>query len=806
MGPEDIEALVDEVHALRAENQRLRSLLGLDEPSRHEVAAPWEPTLFVDSDRQDLKSDVSADSPAEAKIALFRLLFAGREDVHALRWESARTGKTGWSPAVVGGWANAKKPGRAYLPLDEGVVESHLAGESHLGLYPLRRGDECRLLACDFDGKGWVLDALAYLDAAAAIGVPVALERSRSGEGAHTWTFFSGPVPASAARRLGVHILRQAMELRAELDLSSYDRLFPTQDFVPKGSFGNLIALPLQGECRRQGNTVFLDPASLEPYEDQWTFLASIPRMSPEAVEALETTLAPVVAGPDDTKYRPQPVRGAPQKPPEVIRAVSGAMLAIDRIGVPPALVAALKHLASLHNPEYYEKERLRFSTWNTPRFLRCYRETIGELLLPRGIADQAARMVGEAGSNLEVTDACSSPTSIDVTLRAELSDRQRSALDALIPHHLGVLVAPPGSGKTVIACGVIAHRRLPTLIVVDRQPLVEQWRDRLGEHLGMATKEIGQLGGGRNKAKGAIDIAMAQSLARREDLGEIAKAYGLVIVDECHHVPAVTFERVVREMPVRHWLGLTATPYRRDHLEKLITMYCGAERHRMTPDHDENLRVERVLVTHPTGHEQSGDEELSIQAVFRGLVEDDERSRQICGDVAAAIEVQRNCLVLTQWTEHLETLSGELHRLGIEAIVMRGGMGKKARASALAEMQAQASAGGLALLATGSFLGEGFDLPQLDTLFLAFPLAFKGRIVQYVGRVLRPTAGKSKVEVHDYVDINVPVLARMQAKRLPAYASLGFALDNTARSPSKVKTTDSPNLRPHDGRISGTH
>ncbi len=802
MGPEDIEALVDEVHALRAENQRLRSLLGLDEPSRHEVAAPWEPTLFVDSDRQDLKSDVSADSPAEAKIALFRLLFAGREDVHALRWESARTGKTGWSPAVVGGWANAKKPGRAYLPLDEGVVESHLAGESHLGLYPLRRGDECRLLACDFDGKGWVLDALAYLDAAAAIGVPVALERSRSGEGAHTWTFFSGPVPASAARRLGVHILRQSMELRAELDLSSYDRLFPTQDFVPKGSFGNLIALPLQGECRRQGNTVFLDPASLEPYEDQWTFLASIPRMSPEAVAALEKTLAPVVAGPDDTKYRPQPARGAPQKLPEVIRAVSGAMLAIDRIGVPPALVAALKHLASLHNPEYYEKERLRFSTWNTPRFLRCYRETIGELLLPRGIADQAARMVGEAGSNLEVTDACSSPTSIDVTLRAELSDRQRSALDALIPHHLGVLVAPPGSGKTVIACGVIAHRRLPTLIVVDRQPLVEQWRDRLGEHLGMATKEIGQLGGGRNKAKGAIDIAMAQSLARREDLGEIAKAYGLVIVDECHHVPAVTFERVVREMPVRHWLGLTATPYRRDHLEKLITMYCGAERHRMTPDHDENLRVERVLVTHPTGHEQSGDEELSIQAVFRGLVEDDERSRQICGDVAAAIEVQRNCLVLTQWTEHLEALSGELHRLGIEAIVMRGGMGKKARASASAEMQVQASAGGLALLATGSFLGEGFDLPQLDTLFLAFPLAFKGRIVQYVGRVLRPTAGKSKVEVHDYVDINVPVLARMQAKRLPAYASLGFPLDKTARSPSKVKTTDSPNLRPQDGRI----
>ncbi len=295
--------------------------------------------------------------------------------MYALRWESAKTGKKGWSPSVVGGWANAKKPGRAYLPINEEVVESHLAGESHLGLFPLRRGDECRLLVCDFDGTGWVLDALAYLDAAAAIGVPVALERSRSGEGAHTWTFFSGPIPAATARRLGVHILRQAMEVRAELDFSSHDRLFPTQDFVPKGSFGNLIAFPLQGACRRQGNTVFLDPASLEPYEDQWAFLASIPRMSPEAVDALEKSLAPVVAGPDDTRYR-RPIGGAQQKPPEVIRAVSGAMLAIDRIGVPPALVAALKHLASLHNPEHYEKERLRFSTWSTPRFLRRYGET----------------------------------------------------------------------------------------------------------------------------------------------------------------------------------------------------------------------------------------------------------------------------------------------------------------------------------------------------------------------------------------------------------------------------------------------
>ena len=774
-----VQSLEAEIQTLRAENDRLRSLLGLDQPNRQQTTQPWEPTLFVETQHEASKARIDKNSPAELKVALFRSLFSGRDDVYALRWESARSGKAGWSPAVVGGWANAKKPGRQYVPLSEEVIESHLAGEIHVGLYPLCRGDECRLLACDFDGTGWVLDALAYLDAAAAVGVPVMLERSRSGDGAHTWTIFSGPVPAASARRLGVHILREAMEVRAELDLSSYDRLFPTQDFVPKGSFGNLIALPLQGECRRQETTVFLDPATLEPYEDQWAFLASVPRMSPEALVQLEKALAPVAAGPDDTRYRRPRTSSSTQKPPDVIPAVSGAMLEIDRIGVPPALLAALKHLASLHNPDYYEKERLRFSTWNTPRFLRCYGETIDRLHLPRGIRDQAVRMVADAGSTLDVVDSCGTPDQIDVSLQADLTDRQERALDALVPHDLGVLVAPPGSGKTVIACALIAQLRLPTLVVVDRQPLVEQWRERLGQHLGMAPKEVGQLGGGRNRAKGIIDIAMAQSLARREDLSDITARYGLVVVDECHHVPAVTFERVVRQIPVRHWLGLTATPYRRDHLEKLITMYCGPERHRMNTDEPEGLKIERVVIAHMTAHEQAGGEDIGIHEVFRAIVEDDERSAQICDDITRAVEIGRNCLVLAQWTEHVEKLSAELRSRGMDTVVMRGGMGKKARTAATSEMQTKASKGGLVLVATGSFLGEGFDFPDLDTLFLAFPLAFKGRIVQYVGRILRPTATKSKVEVHDYVDVNVPVLSRMHTKRLAAYNSLGFLIES---------------------------
>jgi hypothetical protein len=268
--------LLAELKALRAENARLRGLLGLDARADDLAVAGWSPTLFAPQGQGDAKPVVDRSSPRAAKVSLFRSLFAGRDDVYALRWENSRTGKGGWGPAVRGGWANARRPDREYLAFTDEVAEAHLGGEIHAGLYPLLRGDTCRLLACDFDGAGWLLDALAYFDAARAAGIPAALERSRSGDGGHVWVFFAGPVPAASARRIGVHLLREAMTVRAELDLASYDRLFPTQDFMPKGSFGNLIALPLQGECRKRGTTVFLDPTTLEPYEDQWSFLASI--------------------------------------------------------------------------------------------------------------------------------------------------------------------------------------------------------------------------------------------------------------------------------------------------------------------------------------------------------------------------------------------------------------------------------------------------------------------------------------------------------------------------------------------------
>ena len=776
-----------ELQTLRAENARLRDLLGLDERASRPAPAPApaKPTLFDTGNAAISKPiSVSQTSGAKEKIALFRSLFIGRDDIHALAWKSQGTGKSGWSPSVRGGWANSKAANREYMPYNDEILERHLAGEVHVGIYPLLLGDTCRLLACDFDGPGWALDALAYLDAAHGNGVSALLERSRSGDGGHVWVFFTGSVGASTARRLGVHLIREAMTVRAELDLASYDRLFPTQDFMPKGSFGNLIALPLQGECRKRGTTVFLDPATMEPFADQWECLSSVESVSVESLEVLMSKIVDLETGPDARTYRRPRAATSIVEPPAVITARAGAMLTIDRIGAPPALVAALKHAASLHNPEFYEKERMRFSTWNTPRFIRCYRESVGELLLPRGLRDTAERIVKEAGSTLKVTDACTDVTPIEVELLATLTSDQVKAVESLVTNDLGMLVAPPGSGKTLVGCGLIGRHRVPTLVIVDRKPLVDQWRERLVTHLDLDAKQIGQLGGGRNKTKGVVDVVMVQSLARRDDVAELTPGYGLVIVDECHHVPAVTFERAVREIPVRRWVGLTATPYRRDGLQAMMAMHCGPVRHSM-PAPAEAARHSLELIVHETAHESTEDGQ-HIQTTFRELVEDDVRTAAICKDIDTASKSGRNCLVLTRWTEHLEVLIAALESRDVDVLVLHGQMGKKARAAVLQKLQQPSGRDdGLVLAATASLLGEGFDCPPLDTLFLAFPIKFKGSVVQYVGRVLRPTADKTSVQVHDYVDALVPVLARMHNERRAAYASLGFDVPKRSRKAS---------------------
>ena len=456
--------------------------------------------------------------------------------------------------------------------------------------------------------------------------------------------------------------------------------------------------------------------------------------------------------------------------------------------------MAALKHVGSIANPEFYEKQRMRFSTWNTPRFISCYGEDLEWLHLPRGLTEQVADLLVGLGSRLDLTDDRADPEQINLRFVGELRPQQAAAVGDLVGHDRGVLVAPPGAGKTVMACAVIAHHRTPTLVLVDRKELVDQWRTRLAEHLGLAPKQIGQIGSGKDTPTGIVDVAMLQSLARRED-ASIFDRYGLVVVDECHHLPAVSFAACVERARTRRWVGLTATPYRRDKLEAIIGFHCGPIRHEIKPGTvDGTELVRRELVVHQTSTEASGDDRVDIQAVFAAVVVDELRTAQICGDVHSALSTGRTCLVLTQRKDHIDAIVAGLAELGDHALVLRGGLGKKARAAVSDAIATRPPDTGIVLVATGSYLGEGFDWPELDTLFLAFPLAFKGRVVQYVGRLLRSHEGKHHVELHDYVDTRIPVLDRMHTKRLPAYATLGFDVPATRRRrPSQPPPTRSP-------------
>jgi len=658
-----------------------------------------------------------------------------------------------------------------------------VTGDVHIGLYPMLPGDQTCWLAADFDGAAAMLDALAYLKAARAVGAPASLEVSRSGVGAHVWIFFTSPVPAATARQLGTGLVREAIAIRGRMDLRCYDRLFPSQDLLLGSGPGNLIAAPLHGKSRKIGTTVFLDLGTLEPVEDQWDYLSTLERLTPKQVAKLATDLREPAVGSRVKNARPARSTRTQPRPAPIVHLTLDGGVRIPGSELSPSLYATLKHAASTYNPDFYDRQRRRQSTWNVPRIITSYDETLDDqLVLPRGLLETTTKLIEETGSKVEIDDRRVSGEGTEFVPGVTLQPAQQTAVEDLLPHDLGLLVAPPGSGKTVMACAVIAARSLPTLVLVDRKTLADQWRRQILELLGV---KPGQLGGGRSKLTGVIDVATLQTLARRGNLAESLGGYGLVVVDECHHVPAAAFESAVRTIPANYWLGLTATPYRRDGLDDLIGFQLGPVRHTFEhadPDTLEGASADRprpVLVVHPTRFRVEEPVDLSISGaiagIHRALAEDDDRNEQILSDVLEAHGRGRHCLVLAQRTAHVDHLATSLAERGLSPVVLKGGMGARSRAAANERLIPSADGPPLLVVATGHFVGEGFDCPALDTLFLAGPVSFKGRLVQYAGRILRAYPCKHTAEVHDYYDVEMPVLAAALAKRAPGYISLGF-------------------------------
>lgn len=474
------------------------------------------------------------------------------------------------------------------------------------------------------------------------------------------------------------------------------------------------------------------------------------------------------------------------ERVPAEVPCTIGAALAIPRAALPPSLLAKLKHLASLHNPLFYERQRLRLSTHQTPRLIRCYEEDLTHLHLPRGLRAQLENAVARAGSRLVVEDRRPTPERLPLEFHGKLTSLQQTAVRTMLAHDGGVLVAPPGTGKTVIACALIAERKLPTLVLAHSKPLLEQWRTQLQALLGLPTKQIGQRGGGRRKRTGIVDLAMIQSLKSIDDLDAFFSGYGLVVVDECHHLPAFSFEAAVRRAPVRHFLGLTATPYRRDGLQEIVTMQCGPIRHQIGSRQGPAGEIDLHLDVRETAFTVASAAETPIHELFRLLVEDEQRGALVCADVIEALADSRRCLVLSQRKEHCARLADGLRSRGAAPLMLEGSLGKRARAALLDRIERAAPDEPLVVVATGQYLGEGFDCPQLDTLFLAFPISFKGRLVQYTGRLMRAHENKTSVRVYDYADVRVPVLRAMHTRRLATYKRLGFTRErSSAAAPS---------------------
>ena len=805
--------LLERIKELEAENTELRKRLGED-------VTPTEkkPTAMQNLSLQE-------------KVDLFRSLFKGREDVFARRWYSKTSGKAGYQPVCQNEWTPmcdkrtfkcADCPNRHFSPLTDNDIYRHLEGKDAdgrdvIGLYVLNEDNTCHLLCTDFDDKncehGYKNDVLAFIDVCRSWNIPCSVECSRSGNGAHVWIFFDNPVLAVKVRRLGNAILTEAMSRNGKISFKSYDRFFPNQDTMPEGGLGNLVALPLQGNARKHGNSVFVDE-NFEPYSDQWEFLLNVGKLSEQLLEDILKKTANIQPLGELSKTSESKPWETPM-PKEIGRSdfsseviiIRSNMLYIPLNQLSSKVLNHLKRIASFRNPEFYSKQALRLSTYQTPRIISCADIDDEYLALPRGCEDAVIALLREKDVPYRIEDKCNHGKPISVQFNGVLRDNQQEAVNVLASNSNGVLSATTAFGKTVTAIGLIAKHGVNTLVLVHTKALLDQWVKALEQFLTIDTipeenerkrkrrkplSPIGTLSSTGNKLHGIIDIALMQSCISDNEVKTFVKEYGMVIADECHHVSAVNFEQILKTVNARYVYGLTATPIRKDGHQPIIFMQCGPIRY--SADAKAQMlsqSFERLLVPRFTPFRPIVGSDLSYTKVAQQLAEDEYRNLFIVKDVIEVLKEGRSPIILTSRTSHVATLAELLKPHCRNVITLIGSESTKDKRQKMEHLQSIPSSEQLVIVATGKYVGEGFDYARLDTLFLVSPVAWKGIVAQYAGRLHREYEGKQDVQIYDYIDIRVPVCESMYRKRLKGYASIGYRIRNNEAFDSLFPITD---------------
>ena len=814
----------DHISRLESEIRYLKGLLD-------ENGIPYDFEAYIEVVRREEPVEIDFPELTAEHAIQFYSYFRGRKDVYV-----KRNSKKGYYTQCNNFWKtgvcpkkNQEKvkcqdcPVKDYTKLTISVMLEHLKGMKEdcsdvIGLYPLFPDGTCWFLVFDFDNhdedaapsKDWELEVDTLRKICQLVGIDALVERSRSGRGAHVWIFFSEAIQAAKVRRFGEALLAKGAEAVSLKSFRYYDRMMPMQDCLPEGKLGNLIALPLQGQALRKGNSAFVDEY-WRPYKDQWGKLLYTRKMSEAEVDtyvkswcpennAMQMFQSDKVDEQDDNNLL---LFGSSPKPSTryfktedatgAVKIILADGIYIDKRNLKPRLQNAIRRLAAYSNPQFFQNLALGFSTRETPRIVYDGYDEGDYIVLPRGCFEELKGHLSDVEISYDIVDKRQMGRQIDVSFNGELYPEQKVAAERLLSYDMGMLAAATAFGKTVIGANLIARRKVNTLVLVHTVEIMHNWVQDLerfltiNEELPTYTTPkgrvkqrdsvIGTFSSQKKTATGIIDIAMIGSLGKEDDINPMMRDYGMIIVDECHHAAAATFENVLRASAAKYVYGMSATVKRGDKQERKLLMQLGPIRHRYTAKdramkqgigHYVYPRFTRMVDLSPS-------EDRHISELYRLIVDSELRNIQIVADAVDCVKKGRTPVVMTKYREHAEILNGLLQGAADHVFLLQGGKSLKARAELREKMAEVGRDESMIMVATGQYIGEGFNFPRLDTMLLAMPISFEGNVEQYAGRLNRDYEGKKDVIIFDYIDQHIPVLERMYHRRLRTYKKIGF-------------------------------